>query len=362
MKEYKRKKGVSLADLPAFAEASAEELRVLCLIAESDRPLSAEELASLLGISQGEAKDALSFWRGGGAITATQRRAEGATEEEKPKAVPAPVQTAPREDTPSRSEKLKAAVAATDARPVTRGDTLPDYTAEEAARIVEEQDLASFLSECQSVYGKEFSPRDTGVVLGLCRELGLSPDYVLLLIAYCQGMDEAARGNKPMRYIEKVAFSLFDAGIRTTEALTAYIDDKTRFSAEEKELRRLLGLGDRPLTAKEEILFTRWFKEYAFPLSVIKLAYDACVDRKNKYDASYMEGILSAWNKAGCKNAADVENHQKAEREKAPAPTRSGGKKGLSAAAIKEKDDMRTIDVENFFSRALTRSYTEDEK
>ena len=352
MKEYKRKKGVSLPSLPAFAEAQAEELRVLCLLSESDAPLSAEELASLLSLDIGEVKDALSFWRGGGAITATQRKETKEIKEAKEEKAT---------DTAPRSETLKAAVSAAADRPVRRSDTLPDYSAAEAAAIVEKEDLSSFLTECQSVFGKEFSPRDTGVVLGLCKELSLPTDYILLLIAYCQGLDEGGRAAKPMRYVEKVAFSLFDRGIRTTEALTAYIDERTRFRAEERELRRLLGLGERALTAKEETFFTRWFAEYGFSMAVIKRAYDLCADRTGKYSAPYMEKILSDWNKAGCKTVADVDRQIASEHEKKPAPAKNG-KKGLSAAAIKEKDEMRTLDVEDFFSKALTRSYTEQKK
>lgn len=353
MKEYRFKKGVSLSALPAFSEAQAEELRVLCLLCHSDTPLTAEELSALLGADIGDVKDALSFWRGGGAITAAVRKTAEAAREQK-----APAQEEPPAERDTRSQKLKEAVSTHSHRPVKHADSLPDYSAAEAASIVQKEDLASFIAECQSVYGKEFGPRDTSVVLGLYHELSLPADYILLLIAYCQGMDETVRGTKPMRYVEKVAFSLFDEGVRTTEALTAYIDQKSRFGAEEKELRRTLGLGDRPLTAKEETLFPRWLGEYAFPLSVIKRAYDLCADHKNKYNADYMEGILSAWNKAGCKTAADVEAYLTREREKAP-PAAKGGKKGLSAAAIKEKDEMRSFDVDNFFANALTRSYTD---
>ena len=165
-----------------------------------------------------------------------------------------------------------------------------------------------------------------------------------------------------MRYVEKVAFTLFDEGVRTAEALTAYIDEKTRFRAEERELRRILGMGDRPLTAKEESLFPRWLSEYGFSLSVIKRAYDLCAGARNKYDVAYMEGILSRWNKAGCKNLADVDALAEKDRASRPAPAKSG-KRALSAAAEKEKDDMRTLEVEDFFAKAIDRSYsTEDPK
>lgn len=351
MKEYKLKTGISLAALSAFAEADADELRVLCLLASAPHPLSADELAALLGTDAGAVKDALSFWRGGGAITGTTRKAEGGNTAAEPQQKAA---SSPSENTKTRVEKTKT-------RPVQSEDRLPDYSPAEAAEIVEEENLARFVAACEGVYGKSFSPRDTATVLGLYRELSLSTDYILLLLAYCQG-DESGRGKKPMRYVEKVAFTLFDEGIRTAEALTAYIDEKTRFRDEERELRRILGMGERPLTTKEETLFPRWLSEYGFSLSVIKHAYDLCAAARNKYDVAYMEGILSKWNKAGCKNLADVNALQEKEKANRPVPTKNG-KRGLSAAAEKEKDEMRTLEVEDFFAKAIERSYsTEDPK
>lgn len=361
MKEYKLKTGVSLSSLAAFSEASEGELRVLCLLASAPHPLSAEELAALLGSDIGAVKDALSFWRGGGAVTGTTRKEEALrdTPSEPPKKKA--TAEAEKNGAVSSGEKLKETVEKTKHRPVKQEDRLPDYSPAEAAQILEEDNLATFVSACEGVYGKSFSPRDTATVLGLYRELALPTDYILLLLAYCQG-DEGGRGKKPMRYVEKVAFTLFDEGIRTAEALTAYIDEKTRFRTDERELRRILGMSDRPLTAKEETLFPRWLSEYGFSLSVVKRAYDLCAGARNKYDVSYMEGILSRWNKAGCKSLADVD--ALAEREKAsrPAP-KGGGKRGLSAAAEKEKDDMRSLEVEDFFAKAIERSYsTEDPK
>jgi DnaD/phage-associated family protein len=359
LKQYKLKNGVSLASLSAFSEADADELRVLCLLASAPHPLSADELAVLLGTEVGAVKDALSFWRGGGAVTGATRKAEASsdTTTEAPKKVTEEKPT----KTAAPSEAVKARVDATKSRPVQKEDRLPDYSPAEAAEIVEEENLARFVAACEGVYGKSFSPRDTATVLGLYRELSLSTDYILLLLAYCQG-DESGRGKKPMRYVEKVAFTLFDEGIRTAEALTAYIDEKTRFRDEERELRRILGMGERPLTTKEETLFPRWLSEYGFSLSVIKHAYDLCAAARNKYDVAYMEGILSKWNKAGCKNLADVNALQEKEKANRPVPTKNG-KRGLSAAAEKEKDEMRTLEVEDFFAKAIERSYsTEDPK
>ena len=348
LKEYKLKAGVLPSSLPCFAEADESELRVLCLIASSPSPLTAEELSALLGAETGAVKDALAFWRGGGLIAGATRKENTAL----------PEQSDGKNETNATqpSETLRETVEQTKRRPVQREDRLPDYSPAETAEILTDGNLATFVSECEGVYGKSFSPRDVATVLGLHRELSLSTDYILLLLAYCQGGEEGGRGKKPMRYVEKVAFTLFDANVRTAEALTAYIDEKTRFRDEEKELRRILGMGDRPLTAKEETLFPRWLSEYGFSLAVVKRAYDLCAAARNKYDAAYMEGILSRWNQAGCKTIADVDALAEKEKAARPAPVKNG-KRGLSAAAEKEKDEMRTLEVEDFFAKAIERSY-----
>ncbi len=360
MKEYKKKAGVTLSSLPAFAEASAEELRVILLFWEKET-LSAEEVSSLLSLSLGEAKDALSFWRGSGALTAVTAK-EKAKENKK------------EENKDTAKETLLAQVEALKSRPVPTTDTLPVYPEGMLAQFIEEEDLASFVSECQSIHRKQYSPSEIGTVVALHKELHLPTDYICLLIAYCKkaihydlgGKGEEKKAKKerqslPMRYVETTAFDLFDRGITTTEALTAYIEKRTRYGAEEKFLRETFSLGDRRLAAFEEEAFSRWFETYGYNRAVILAAYDeaAASSQTNAVKINYVDGILSRWNKEGCKTIADVQvlrEKEKAARAAAKTGAQKGGR-GLSAAAIKEKEDMRSLAVDDFFAKALARSY-----
>jgi DnaD/phage-associated family protein len=304
---------------PAFLSAAKEELRVLYILKASSEPLSLADVARLSALSEDETREALSFWRGAGAVS----EADGDTEK------------------PQKTPRKK--------KPVLSADRLSPYSQSDSARLIEEGNLASFIELCQETYGKVLGSADIETLIGLHDQLHFDCEYICLLIAFC-----VEHGRKPMRYIEKVAFSLYDRGILTVEDLNDYIEKKHRNDTREGNLRRLFGIGARALTAKEEECFLRWCEEYGYDDSIIGLAYDMTVNATQKASVAYADKILRRFHDAGCKNALEAEEFLRRDREKKaskPAPK----KKPLDA----EKDGMRSFDVDDFFEHALTRSYGE---
>ena len=154
-----------------------------------------------------------------------------------------------------------------------------------------------------------------------------------------------------MRYVEKVAFSLYDQGVSDFERLEAHIERQRLMRSREGGLRRLFGMGERAFTSKEEEAFTRWCVEYGYDDALIGLAYDLTVGATGKASVSYADKIITRWNTEGCKTAADANaliEKEKNEKAKAAKP---------SLAKDKEKDAMRSFDVDDFFAHALDRSY-----
>ena len=304
----------------AFFHASEEELRVLALIAASAEPLSAEDLQTRARLdSLGDAKDALAFWRGAGLIKTESKRRDG--EEASAKA--------PAKKSPVRSE-----------------DVLPTYSGKELSALITNGNLASFIEACQEIYGKVLSTTDINILVGIREELHYDCETICLILSFY-----GERAKRPMKYIEKVAFSLFDNGILSFEEVEAHIEKKRRAETREGELRRLLGLGERALTSKEEEAFIRWCEEYNYDAALIKLAYEQAVSATGKATIAYMDKIISRWNTAGCKTAADV--NALIEKEK----SRKAAKQSAKSAGTTEKDDMRSFDPDDFFSHALDRSY-----
>lgn len=320
--------GTSPEKTEAFFGASDEELRVLILLLTSEEPLSAEDLQKMARLdSLGDAKDALAFWRGAGLIKTTAAKKKE------------PVSDA-TEDVPA--EKPKKA-------PVRSADELPTYSGNELSTLIEKNNLAAFIEACQQIYGKVLSSTDINILVGLREELHFDCEYICLLLKYY--MEKDSDQKKPMRYIEKVAFSRYDEGVLTYEQLEAYIEKDRLMHSREGTLRKLFGIGERALTSKEETAFRRWCTEYNYDDAVIGLAYDLTVAATNKASVVYADKIIAGWNTAGCKTVSDV--HALLEKEKAE----KAAKKPTKAAKEKEKDELRSFEVDDFFAHALDRSY-----
>lgn len=321
----------SPAKTDAFLSASEEELRVLVLLLAADEPLSAEDLQDLAGLATlGDAKDALAFWRGAGLIRTATKKKEAAP----------PAETV--EDTPAADEEKPQKKK----KPVRAADELPTYSGSALSEMIERDNLASFIETCQEIYGKVLSSTDINVLVGLKEELHFDCESICLILSYY-----AEKAKKPMRYVEKVAFSLYDNGIVSYAQIEAHLERKRRLDTREGTLRKLFGIGERALTAKEEAAFIRWCEEYGYDDAVIGMAYEQTVNTTGKAAVPYTDTILTRWNKAGCKNAADVLALMERERAERTPHTPTKGEKRT------EQDEMRSFDVDDFFRHALDRSY-----
>lgn len=335
MKRYVRSEK-ALEKTEAFYTASDEELRVLALLLSIDAPLSAEELQEKARLETlGDAKDALAFWRGAGLIKAAAARKKDASASEE-----------------AKSEEAKSEEAAKPKKkPVRSADELPEYSGKELSALIEKGNLAAFIEACQEIYGKVLSSTDINKIVALREELDFDCDYICLLLEYYGGKET----KKPMRYIEKTAFSLYDLGVLTYEQLEAHIERDRLMKSREGKIRKLFGIGERALTAKETEAFRRWCEEYNYDHAVIGLAYDLTVGATGKASVAYADSIISRWNTAGCKTAADV--HALVEKEKAEKAEKKPKKAAKEAEKEAEKDAMRSFDVDDFFAHALDRSY-----
>lgn len=328
----------------AFLSASEEELRTLCVLLTAKEPLCAEDVFAAAGLATlGDAKDALAFWRGAGIIRAVNvKKAEGEKTVSISSGDEKTAQTVSTESAETPSDKKKRT-------PCRAQDALPTYSGKELALLIEKENLASFIEACQQIYGKVLSSTDINILLGIHKELGVDCEYICLLLAFY-----AEKAKKPMRYVEKVAFSLYDLGILTVSQLEEYIEKKKRMYTREQALRKLFGIGERALSSKEEETFVRWCEVYAYDDAMISLAFDMTVGATGKASVAYTDKIISHWNTAGCKTVKDVLDLLAKEKSE-----KAVKKSTVTAKSAKqtEKDAMRSFEVDDLFARALDRSY-----
>ncbi|MBO5670409.1 MAG: DnaD domain protein, partial [Clostridia bacterium] len=125
-----------------------------------------------------------------------------------------------------------------------------------------------------------------------------------------------------------------------------------RFRDSEYKIRRLLGLGERALTAKEKEYIETWTAVYAMPMDVITRAYEITVKNIDTPRMSYINKILSGWNENGIRTIEAVDAAEaEFERKKA----------GNAGAAQTGKDTGTTqsasYDIDTFLELAMNRSF-----
>lgn len=339
--EYFLQYGTEVAVIPAAALAAAktagrEELLVLLLLAEGAHKsqLSVSELAARAGLDTEKVRSAIAFWRGAGILTVGKTAAVGTASSVQKNADAVSDVTAE-----SASEKSKGAEKSE--KKLQREAALPHYTGDELADILEKRKEAAVLIDaCQRALGRLCNPHEINVILGLSDYLRLEDEYILLLVNYC-----VKNGKKTLRYIEKVAFSLYDSDISDVASLTAWMERNDTVKNAEGELRTMLGIGARALTGKETGLFARWLCDFGFSIDVIRMAYEITVNAGKNKVMDYMNGILERWHADGLDTP-----------EKITAEAQARAASRGTAAAEAQVTDGGSFSTEDFFDAALRRS------
>ncbi len=293
----------------AMKSASADDLRVLMHLALTDYTSGVEEIAKALDITLTRAAAGVEYWLGCGVLT------------------------------PCGTDTAVA---------LPRGDDLILGTAGEDAREIAERRLRGCLDTCAEILGKLLNPAEINLLVGVITNYGVSEAYIVTLLDFCANR----LGVRGVKYMVKVAGSLFEEGVRTDAALDAYIRRYELTHSYEGQVRRLFGLGERGFTKREEEILGRWFSEWGYDMEIVGIAYDITVATASRVGLAYADKIITKWHEAGLKTVGEVETFLAKEREERTAkPTSSKKKKAPSGGTA------ASFDVTEFFESALARSY-----
>ena len=297
-------------------KASDVAVRLLLILAADDEArqdidAAAPRLIKQLGCDRAELDRALAFWCGAG-VTDT---AEGDCTVDKEKGI----------EVPSKQER----------KLISAGE-LPDYTMQELGDMLEQNDGSLHLvDEAQRRLGRIMNEREIGILVGLKNHLGLSDEYMYVLFDYCARM-----GKTSVRYVEKLAFGMYDEDVHDADVLEERLRQREEYATLEGKLKALIGARGRKLSAKETRFLNRWALEMKYSFEMIELAYDITVDTQHEYNPAYMNGILEKWYSKSIMTPEQVQ----AEAEQY--------KKSKQGA-------MGSFDTDEFFEAALSRSYSD---
>jgi len=286
--------------VPYLHSASAEQLRVLIALA-SENGKTPEGLCAAADVSEDHLAEAILFWEKAGVLRMNS-------------ALPR-VQRDPYEDA-----------------------VTPSYTGEDMFRISESSDMRELIDVCAAILEKTFTPTETEALFYLYDGLRLDFEYIVTLCKYCHDI-----GKPSLRYLKKVAISLYDGGTVTVGALEAFIEKEERKSDMEYKIRLLYGIGERALTPTEKQCISRWVIDWDFPYEVIELGYYQMMSSITTPKMSYENRILLSWYNEGLRTKADVENYIPKGKEQ--------------QKKIKQQEAAQNIgfDLDEFFEAALLR-------
>ncbi len=353
-----------------LAQAPGEACRIVLYLASNPRMCRGierkyKEIAAACGVTPQDVRSAVLYWMERGVLqqcTSSEEQTEEPLlqqDKEEPAHTPGaepsalPVGSAP--------QKEKAA-----AKSHTNGRVpLPSYAAGEVSALLEQhRDLKALVDECQRQLGKMLSSYEITVLTGLYDALSLSPQYILSLLAYCK-----RRGKHSVRYLERTALSLLDEGVDTVQGVEEKIAAWDRAQDMTVQIRKLFGLGERALTAKEKTAVEQWANEWRVPMDMITYAYEATIHYTGKASIPYAASIIKSWHTAGI---TDLETAKRAEEQFQKQKEETNGKKQAQMSSkptqrhsneeksVRRKTTSRRMgdfDVDEFLELALKRTF-----
>lgn len=209
--------------------------------------------------------------------------------------------------------------------PAPRAQTQPEkpsYSLDDLKTFRNNEETAQLLFIVEQYIGKPLTPGEMKTVLFIYDKLGFSADLIDYLVQYC-----VDKGKRSFRYIETIALSWAEAGIKTPEQAkaTAYQYDKTVYA-----VMKALGKTSNP-TPKEVSYIMRWTKEFGFSMQIIETACERTVMATDKHRFEYADSILSHWNRAGVHTIDDVKTADSAYQKTKNAQSTGTGRQSRPA-------------------------------
>ncbi|MBQ8194654.1 MAG: DnaD domain protein [Oscillospiraceae bacterium] len=278
-----------------LAGAGALKL-LLFLMRHGGESFSDDELKDALGFRrEGELEDAALFWVQRGIIKADSTSLSAAADE-----IPVQQTLPEMDDEPKKQSTSVRAVNDSSAAIYTASDI--------AGRINTDKAISYLFSEAQALYGRLLKQPESRTILMLVDHYGLPAEVAAMLLKYCFKI-----GKTSMGYIQTVAQTWSDDGIRTAaeaDALLAKLEH--RFAAEEK-LRNAMHLTTK-FSPKQQSFIKVWTEDWEFSVDMIMHAYDITLDNTGGMNFSYTNKVLENWHSAGIRTKEAAEEEAKAHK------------------------------------------------
>ena len=155
--------------------------------------------------------------------------------------------------------------------------------------------FSKLVGEAQRRLGRTLSTEELKTLLSFVDYLRLPVEVVGLLLSYCVERARRRSMRAPsMRTIEKEAYRWADDNIDNLETASFFVQQQLQLHTRIQQLRLLLQIDQRRLTAAEEQYITSWIA-MGFGDDAIRLAYEKTCLNTGALKWAYMNSILRSW-------------------------------------------------------------------
>lgn len=270
-------------------------IKVLLCILAGRRNTDTEELSQLCGLSAQIVDDAVMYWCGLGVISCGE-----AAVSDVPKSSDEQKSDTQIKKFSERNEPVSLVEAVKPTKNITDRRIVVNYTQREIKEKAEKDaDLKQLVNDIQSTLQFSINGKELGRLVELYELYRFDVPTILLAAEYCKTI-----GKHSIAYLSAVMIRWFDEDITTySEVEQAIIRAGEQHSFENKVLK-IFGMESKPSKQQREYI-SKW-NSTGFSLEMIEIAYNKCLDAKNKLNFSYIDGILMKWAEGSIKTPEQV--------------------------------------------------------
>lgn len=279
-----------------MAAANGEYVKVYLYILrhQNKEDLSLEQIADALNHTEADVKRAINYWQKAGVLeNAQENPSESILIEQNRTNCSMDIEVTSTVDKETAAAQVQS----------------PTYSAEQVSRLNNDEEFSQLLYIAQKFLNKAFTPRDCQVFAYLYDTLGMNIGLLEYLAEYC-----AQNGHTSVRYLETVALSWHEKGIRTALEAQEY---STSYTKDAFAVMKAFGLNSRKPAVPEQKLMEKWFKDYGFDRELVLEACSRTINAIHTPSFQYADSILTDWKKAGVKTLADVKGMDARRAERA---------------------------------------------
>lgn len=198
-------------------------------------------------------------------------------------------------------------------------EILPDENRKiESKAVTFDRATTEMLDGIEKLIARPLSSKEMDVFMHIIDDFKFTPEMVNILVEYC-----ITRKKTDIRYIEKVAIGWHDSGIKTYEDAQNHITKHEEKWVKYRNVLNYMGFKDSEISKPQEEFLEKWIFKFKLPVDLIKEACRICVMRINEANFSYIDAILSDWNKNNIKSIKDLEKLEKKQKGLRQSPSSS---------------------------------------